>query len=111
MINFDMSNFNLMRAVNKQKAALSLYADTAAKKMEGEAKAGAPWTDRTSHARQSIRGSHGWDGDTLKVVLSGGMNYSVYLELAHEKKYAILVPTIEKNASAILRGYQRLVKG
>lgn len=107
---FDTSQFDLVKAAAKQKAALALYADTAAKKMEGEAKAGAPWTDRTSHARQSISGTHGWDNSTLKIVLSGGMNYSVYLELAMEKAYAILVPTIQKNAAEILHGYQRLVR-
>jgi len=106
----DIKNLNLRSAVLKHRAALGLYADTAAKKMEREAKANAPWTDRTTNARQSLAGSSGWDGNKLKVVLSGGMDYSVYLELAHEKKYAILKPTIDKNTSEILAGYQRLVK-
>ncbi len=110
MIKFNKDNFDLVGAAMKQKAALAIYADTAAKKMEGEAKSKAPWIDRTSNARQSISGNHGWDGKTLKIVLSGGMNYSVYLELAYEKRYAILVPTIERNAPEILRGYQKLVK-
>ncbi|MDI6617896.1 MAG: hypothetical protein QME45_04350 [Clostridiales bacterium] len=103
-------NIDLNGAANKIKAALKLYADTAAKKLEAEAKSNAPWTDRTGHARQGLNGSSGWDANKLKVVLSGGMEYSVYLELAHEKKYAILEPTIQKNAKAILEGYQKLVK-
>lgn len=110
MIKFSMKNFNLNKAIDRHKAALTIYADTAAKKMEGEAKAGAKWTDRTTHARQSISGEGGWEGEQLKVTLSGGMDYSVYLELAHEKKYAILKPTIDGNAPEILRGYQRLVR-
>lgn len=111
MIRFNAKNFNLKNAANKHKAALSAYADVAGKKMEGEAKLGAPWTDRTGNARQSISGTYGWDGDLLKVVLSGGMSYSVFLELTHEKKYAILKPTIDRNAAEVIRSYQRLVKG
>lgn len=110
MIRVNTKKFDLQNAVAKHKVALQVYADTAAHKMEGEAKRKAPWTDRTSHARQSISGTSGWEGDKLKIVLSGGMAYSVYLELAHEKRYAILKPTIDKNAPDILRGYQKLVR-
>lgn len=105
-----MKNFNLSGAAMKQKAVLGLFADTAAKKMKGQAKVGAKWIDRTSNARNSIQGDFGWDGNKLKVVLSGGMDYSVYLELAHERRYEILRPTINKNAPEILREYQKLVK-
>ena len=110
MIKINTKGFNLKGAAAKHRMALTTYADTAAKKLEAEAKARAPWTDRTTHARQSISGTGGWDGDKLKVVLSGGMSYSVWLELAFQKRYAILKPTIDRNAPAILRGYQRLVR-
>lgn len=106
-----MNNFDLSKAAMKHKVALTAYAHAVAKKLEAEAKRDAPWTNRTGNARNSIQGTAGWDGDTLKVILSGGMHYSVYLELANEKKYAILKPTIDKNAPKILRGYQKLVKG
>ncbi len=111
MMKFNKGNFNLAKAALKHKTALGLYANTAAKRLEAEAKRDAPWTDRTSNARNSIQGTAGWDGDVLKVILSGGMHYSVYLELAHEKRFATLKPTIDKNAPNILQGYQKLVKG
>ncbi|WP_352419831.1 hypothetical protein [Proteiniborus sp.] len=104
------NNFNTKMVENKVRSAIGLYADTAAKKMEGEAKGNAPWTDRTSNARNSIRGDFGWKGKHAVISLSGNMNYSVYLELAHEKRFAILVPTIQKNAPEVIKGYQRLVK-
>lgn len=147
MMKVDTSKFDLRKAVEKQKRALEIYADTAAKKLMGEAKnppfplkpekkytekeiilfktlkkrgllkrkskngAGHyKWRTRTGNARESINGTSGWEGGKLKVVLSGGMDYSVYLELAHEKQYAVLKPTIDKNAPEILRGYQKLVK-
>jgi len=95
---------------NKVRAAIGLYADTAAKKMEGEAKINAPWTDSTGNARNSIRGDFDWQGNKAVITLSGNMYYSVWLELAHGKKYAILKPTIDRNTPEIIRGYQRLVR-
>ena len=111
MIKIDTSKLDFDNVVARHRAALQMYAETAALKMEKEAKKKAPWTDRTTHARQSISGEAGWRGDKLVIALSGGMDYSVWLELAYEKRYAILKPTIDKNTPAILRGYQRLVKG
>lgn len=104
------NNFKPNIAKSKIRAAIGAYAQTAAKKMEYEAKRDAPWTDRTSNARNSIQGNFDWDNNKAKIVLSGNMDYSVYLELAHEEKYAILFPTIQKNAPEVLRGYQKLVK-
>jgi hypothetical protein len=116
MIKVNTKGFNLAKAVAKHRAALGSYADTEAKRMEAVSKdrnspTGAKWEDRSGIARQSITGDHGWQGNKLKVRLSGGPDYFVYLELAHEKKWATLKPTIDANAQKILRGYQRLVKG
>ena len=110
MMRVNTSKFNLRQAANKQLAALGLYADTAAQKMVAHAKPNARWTDHTTNARESISGGHYWRGNTLVVRLSGGMEYSVYLELANEKRYAILRPTVERFAPEILEGYQGLVK-
>lgn len=90
------------------KAAIGIYADTAAKKMEAEAKRNAPWTDRTSNARNSIRGYHTWQGKRCSIVLSGNMDYSPWLELSNEKKYAILLPTIKRNTPEVMKAYRRL---
>jgi hypothetical protein len=110
MLKVNTKGLRLDLAVARHKQALSLYAETAAQKMEAEAKARARWTDRTANARNSIQGSSGWDGHLLKIMLYGNMNYSVFLELAHEKKYAILKPTIERNKAEIGRGYGKLVR-
>lgn len=93
----------------KMRAAIGVYADTAAKKMEGDAKENAPWTDRTGNARNSIRGDFGWKDNKAVITLSGNVDYFVYLELAHEKKWAILKPTVDKFAPEVIRGYQKLV--
>lgn len=104
------NKINFKEVEKKTRAAIGLYADTAAKKMEGEAKINAPWTDRTGNARNSIQGDFDWQSNKAVITLSGNMDYSVWLELAHEKKYAILKPTIDKNAPDIIKGYQKLVR-
>ncbi len=94
----------------KVRMAIKIFGEAEAKRMEGEAKADAPWTDRTSNARNSITGSFRWEEAKAIITLSGNMDYSVYLELAMEEKYAVLIPTIRRNTPAILNGYRKLVK-
>ena len=104
------NNVDFKSAKLKMRAAIGVYADTAAKKMEGEAKKNAKWTDRTGNAKNSIQGDFGWERNNALITLSGNVDYFKWLELTKEKKHAILVPTIQSNSSAILRGYKRLVK-
>lgn len=100
---------NLARIGTKKRIAITLFGEAAAKKLESEAKEGAPWVDRTSNARNSIQGNFVWEGKKAAIILSGNMNYSVYLELAMEKRFAILVPTIKRNQNDIYNGYRKVV--
>lgn len=107
--NKSKSTFSADKTYQKAKAALALFADTEALRMEGEAKRNAPWVDRTANARNSLQGDAGWRGRKLVIRLSGNMDYSVFLELANDKKYAIIYPTIQKHAPAILRAYKKVI--
>ena len=51
----------------KTRAALGLYVDTVAKKMETHAKSNKPWVDRTGRAKQSLNSSWNWVGDVARV--------------------------------------------
>lgn len=116
----------------RMKAAVGLYCDSTGKKMGGYAKDNAPWTDRTGNARQSIDGGFKWDGDKCMSYVSGNMDYSPYLELAHankngddipvettpsfaklelakEGKYAILRPTVRKFVPNFISGMNNLL--
>lgn len=105
------NTFNFMKVEKKVRSGLGLYAHTAAKKMEADAKRNRPWTDHTANARNSILGDFGWEKNLCTIRLSGGMVYFPRLELDYEKEYAILIPTIRKNAAEIMRGYERAIKG
>lgn len=94
----------------KTKAALGLYADTVAKKMETHAKSNKPWVDRTGRAKQSLNSSWKWVGDVARVELSHGVYYGIYLELCNEKKYAIIKPTIDTISPQAIRGLNKILK-
>lgn len=101
---------NLSEIKQRSLFAAEKVAENAAAKMEGEAKRGAPWTDRTGNARQSIRGVSGWQGGKLRCGVSGNMEYSVYLEKAHEGQNAILWPTVQANEENIKAQLKKVVR-
>lgn len=103
------NNINFKAVEAQVKAALSTYGNTAAAKLEGEAKRNASWTDQTANARNSIQGDFSLDGSLARISLSGNTDYFIFLELAKEKRYAILSPTMESNAVEIIQGYQKVV--
>jgi len=49
------------------------------------------------------------DGETMVVAVTGNMYYSVFLELAHGKKYAVLWPTVNELTPEILQGYASML--
>ena len=108
---FDSSNLEEGLKVLPQKvnAAVGIYAKTASKKLENHMKQNAPWTDRTGHARQRLTG----DAEEVKkgwqITLSHGVDYGIFLELAHEKRFAILAPTIEAKSGEVLKGFEHLM--
>lgn len=60
-----------------------------------EARARAPWTDRTGFARTSIDYLVQREGNSnIRGVLGIGADYGIYLELANGGKYRILRPTL-----------------
>ena len=97
-------------AGEKARFAVESYGKAAAAKLERTAKSEAPWTDRTGNARQTLRGVTGWEGDTLRVGVTGNMEYSPYLEFRWNGRFAILWPTVNKLRAEILRGMGGLLK-
>jgi hypothetical protein len=94
----------------RTKAALGLYADTAAKKMENESKANATWKDRTGAARQRLNSTWKWQGNIVRIELSHGVDYGIWLELCNEGKYAVITPTINKMSPKIIQGLDKILK-
>ena len=89
--------------LERKKAGLYALLQNWAGKMEGYAKTHAPWTDRTSHARQSLHGGVDTRGDQQVLYLSHGVEYGINLELDHGGNYAIVGPTADAHLPRIRR--------
>lgn len=99
-------------AETKLRIALKLLADTASKKMEEWAKENAPWENRTSNARQGLLGEGYWENeDVLVCAIMHQVDYGIWLELAMEKKYAILEQAMSQHSGELLAQYKKLVGG
>lgn len=102
----------LHEAESRLKEALRILADTAAKKMERWAKENAKWEDRTTNARQGLRGEGYWeDENNLVVAIMHQVDYGIWLELAMAKKYAILEQALESGKDELIAQYKRLIGG
>jgi len=102
---------NFRAYVGRTKATLHALGDHYAQKMEGEAKPAAPWTDRTGDARRGLFGSVEERDSQLLIRLSGSERHNVYLELANQGKYAVIGPTVKRNAPDFIRDAERVIKG
>ena len=77
--------------------------------LEGYAKQNAPWTDRTSNARQGLHSfSQALGRETVALYLAHGMDYGIYLETRFQGRYAIIWPTIEAHLDEIGRMLRRV---
>lgn len=96
--------------MNRSQAATRMYAETSATKLQNYARNNAPWTDRTGQARQRLTGTAMIVANGYKLRLAHGVNYGIWLELAHEKRFAIIQPTILANTGEIMEGFNGLLE-
>ena len=101
---------NMDKFALKLGAAVLMYANTKATQIEASMKRNRPWTDRTGMAKALLRTVVTQpDQNTIRITLAHGVSYGIWLELAHEKKYAIVNPTLEKEAPKVVDGLQDLM--
>ncbi len=91
-------------AVRKQ---LLETASASGRELVGICKGAAPWEDKTGKARASIGCSCELYDEYVVIHLFGGMPYSPNLELANEKRFAVLIPVIVQNANAVFEAYAK----
>lgn len=90
-------------------AIIEMYVKTQAKSLESYAKENRPWTDRTGHARQRLTGYVTTIPKGYRINLAHGVDYGIWLELAMEKRYAILEPTIRLKGKEVVNGMRNLL--
>jgi hypothetical protein len=105
---------NTLAYGQKVRVAVHAVAEYLAQKMQAEMRTGAPWHDRTGNARTGLFSvvepeAMSAATDLVTIWLSHGhtIEYGIYLELAHGKKYAIIMPTMQANIPVI----ERMLRG
>lgn len=112
-LKWDLSSLlsGMTNAENKVDAAVRMYAETGALKLQNYAKQNAPWTDRTGHARQRLNSYVSAVSNGYKIALAHGVFYGIWLELAHEKRFSIIPHTINYvGTQEILPGLNKLLE-
>lgn len=106
----DSAILNIGKEVQRTKLGLAAYASmVAAPRMQNYAKANRPWHDISRDARRGLKAGTVISGNKIRIYLCHSVDYGPFLELAHDKKYAIIDPTIEHFVPEIKRNYQRIM--
>lgn len=96
---------------NKVEIALDMYVDTSAQKIEEYGKTNARWKNRTGHARNRLRCSWEKNQNVYTLKFAHGVDYGIYLEMAHGRKYAIIEETIMTvGEQEIMPGFNRFIE-
>lgn len=103
--------YGLNRMTEKMGAMLLMYSATKAAKIESKMKMNRPWTDRTGAAKARLSAKVSTpNASTIRITLAHGVSYGIYLELAHEKNFAIIQPTVKEEAPLFVKDLQGILE-
>lgn len=95
---------NLDKMGTKLGAVVLMYSATKASEIESRMKQQRPWTDRTNMAKVTLNAKVSQPDDhTVRITLAHGVEYGIWLELAHEKNYAIIGPTVREQGPKVVK--------
>ena len=96
---------------SRSEAAIRMLAEQGGQKFQDFARENRKWTDRTGHARQRLTGGSESIESGYRIYIAHGVDYGIWLELAHEKRFSIIPQTIEHvGAFEIMPGFERLME-
>lgn len=101
----------LQAAAPRLGPAAMAIASTSASDLRAYMQGHRPWTDRTGRAKAMLNAvASRPDENTIRVTLVHGVSYGIWLELAHEQKYAIIKPTMQAKSSEYFQQYKNLLE-
>lgn len=108
---FDTSKFKSGKHLDKkiQRAVFGVckYWDG---RVETHMKTKAPWTDRTTNARNGLAATAVKFGKTsFGIVLTHAVEYGIYLETIKSGKYAIIMPSVQLYAPKVIRTLNKIM--
>lgn len=111
-LDYDSSTLkkNLDKMSVKLGAVVLMYAATKASELQSKMKLNRPWTDRTNMAKTLLNAKVSQPNkNTVRITLTHGVDYGIWLELANEKKYAIIAPTVRDEGPRIIEDMNNLM--
>lgn len=94
---------NIDKMSDKLGAVVLMYSATKASELQAKMKTNRPWTDRTGMAKAMLSAKVSQPSPTIiRITLAHGVDYGIWLELAHEKNYAIIAPTIREEGPKVV---------
>lgn len=103
-------NKNILEMSTKIGAAVLMLANTEAARLESYMKLNRPWTDRTGMAKATLKTSVSQPSkDKIRITLAHGVDYGIWLELAHGKNWAIIGPTINQEGPEVIKHFKGLM--
>lgn len=101
---------NLDTLSDRVDTSIAALMDFQASKTEKYAKETAPWTDRTSNARNGLRTETEWVPKKFHALrLFHTMPYGIWLEIRHAGRFAVIAPTIKVQGVATMRLLNQLL--
>lgn len=112
-IDYDSSSLkkNLDKMSVKLGAVVLMYSATKASEIQYKMKVNRPWTDRTNMAKTLLTCRVSQPSSTIvRFTLAHGVDYGIWLELAHDKNWAIIAPTIREEGPRVVEDLKDLMK-
>ncbi len=101
---------NLDKMVTKLGAVILMYSATKASEIQSKMKQNRPWTDRTNMAKTLLNAKVSQPSSTVvRITLAHGVDYGIWLELANNKNYAIIAPTVNEEGPRIVDDLNNLM--
>ena len=89
--------------------AIGMVFESFALKVRAYAVKNAPWQDRTAHARQGLRTQVDTVGAVFTLTLFHTMDYGIWLEIANDGRYAVILKTMEKQFPLLMELIRKTV--
>lgn len=114
-LNLPIADSDIMKSIEaspqRMMSLLRMYMATKAVEYRAYMQSSRKWTDRTGAAKATLMAEVSIPSSTsVRITLSHGVSYGVWLELANEKRYAVVSPTIRLKAADLVSGLQGIVE-
>lgn len=94
----------------KMRAAVTALVDYHGTRGEAQMKTEAPWTDRTSAARNGLFTTTIAEQRQWRLVFAHAVNYGIWLEVANQGRYQIIMPTLLEIGADLMRNLDALMR-